>query len=58
MPSSVTDELPGRITANADTKQTAADNEPLPSPLISPAAANAEKAHNDDGAAGAAVDAS
>jgi hypothetical protein len=57
MPSGVIDEPPGRITASADTEQTDADNEPPPSPLISPAAANAEEAQGGDDAAGAAVDA-
>jgi hypothetical protein len=57
MPSGVTDEQPRRITANADTERTDAGNEPPPSPLISPAAANAEEAQGDDDAACAAVDA-
>ena len=55
MPSGVTDDPPGWIAANADTEQMDADNEPPPSPLISPAAANAEEVHDDDDAAGVAV---
>ena len=55
MPSGVTDDLPGWIATNADTEQTDADNEPLPLPLISPSAANAEEVHNDNDAAGVAV---
>jgi len=57
MLSGVTDDPPERIAANADTKQMDADTEPPPSPLISPATANAEEAHGDDDAAGVAVDA-
>ena len=57
MPSAVTDDPPEWIAANADTEQTDADNEPPPSPLILPAAANAKEAHGDGDAAGAAVDA-
>jgi hypothetical protein len=56
MLSGVIDELPGRITANADTKQMDADDEPPPSPLISLATANSKEAHDDDNAAGVAVD--
>jgi hypothetical protein len=55
MLSGVTDEPPGWITTNADTEQTDADNEPPPSPLKSPAAANTEEAQGDEDAGGASV---
>jgi hypothetical protein len=55
MLSGVTDDLPGWIAVNADTEQMDADNEPLPSPLISLAATNAKEVHDDDDAAGVAV---
>jgi hypothetical protein len=56
MLSGVTDELPGWITANADAEQMDVDDELLPSPLTSPATANAEEAQDDNTPAGAAVD--
>jgi hypothetical protein len=57
MLSGVTDDSPEQIAANTDIKQTDVDTKPSPLPLISPATANAEEAHNDDDAAGAAVNA-
>jgi hypothetical protein len=55
MPSDVTDEPPGRITADANAEQMDADDELPPSPLTLPAATNAKEAQDND-AAGAAVD--